>query len=130
LVVFDCGRVINPLLVEEQVRGGVVMGLGEALLEACRYDEAGQFISGTLADYLVPMATEAPDIDVAFVETPYEGSTVGAKGAGEAGTCAAPAAILNAVNDALFAVGGEAVTALPITPLAILHALGCREDAA
>jgi carbon-monoxide dehydrogenase large subunit len=126
-VVFDCGRVLNPLLVEEQVRGGVVMGLGEALLEACRYDEAGQFVSGTLVDYLVPMATEAPDIAVAFVETPYEGSNVGAKGAGEAGTCAAPAAILNAVNDALDAAGGGSVTAFPITPLAILHALGRLE---
>jgi carbon-monoxide dehydrogenase large subunit len=123
-VAFDCGRLINPLLVEEQVRGGVVMGLGQALLEACRYDDAGQFVSGTLADYLVPMATDAPDIAVAFVETPYEGSTVGAKGAGEAGTCAAPAAILNAVNDALFFAGGSAVTTLPITPLAILLALG------
>ena len=51
-MVFDCGRIINPLLVEEQVRGGVVMGLGQALLEACRYDDAGQFVSGTLADYL------------------------------------------------------------------------------
>ena len=82
------------------------MGLGQALLEACRYDDAGQFVSGTLADYLVPMAADAPDIAVTFVETPYEGSNVGAKGAGEAGTCAAPAAILNAVNDALSAAGG------------------------
>ena len=123
-VAFDCGRIINPLLVEEQVRGGVVMGLGQALLEACRYDDAGQFVSGTLADYLVPMATDAPDIAVTFVQTPYEGSNVGAKGAGEAGTCAAPAAILNAVNDALSAAGGGAVTTLPVTPLAVLLALG------
>ena len=122
-VVFDCGRALNPLLVEEQVRGGVVMGLGEALLEACTYDASGQFTGGTLTDYLIPTATDAPDIEVALVQTPYEGSVVGAKGAGEAGACAAPAAILNAVNDAL-AVRGAAVTAFPITPLAILRALG------
>jgi carbon-monoxide dehydrogenase large subunit len=125
-VVFDCGRLINPLLVEEQVRGGVVMGIGQALLEACCYDDAGQFVSGTLTDYLLPMAAEAPEIEVAFVETPYEGSVVGAKGAGEAGTCAAPAAVLNAVNDALRAAGGGAVRALPITPLAVLDALAER----
>ena len=122
-VVFDCGRVLNPLMVEEQVRGGVVMGLGEALLEACSYDEAGQFTGGTLTDYLLPTATDAPDIAVALVETPYAGSAVGAKGAGEAGACAAPAAVLNAVNDAL-AADGAAVWALPITPLAVLRALG------
>ena len=122
-VVFDCGRVLNPLLVEEQVRGGVVMGLGEALLEGCSYDDAGQFTGGTLTDYLIPTATDAPDIHVALVQTPYAGSTVGAKGAGEAGTCAAPAATLNAVNDAL-AEHDAAVFAFPITPLAILRALG------
>lgn len=125
-VAFDCGRLINPLLVEEQVRGGVVMGIGQALLEACRYDDAGQFVSGTLTDYLLPMAAESPEIEVAFVETPYEGSVVGAKGAGEAGTCAAPAAVLNAVNDALRMAGGGAVRALPITPLAVLDALAER----
>ena len=122
-VVFDCGRVLNPLMVTEQVRGGVVMGLGEALLEACTYDSTGQFTSGTLTDYLLPTATDAPDIEVALVETPYAGSAVGAKGAGEAGACAAPAAVLNAVNDAL-AADGVAVLAFPITPLAILRALG------
>jgi aerobic carbon-monoxide dehydrogenase large subunit len=119
----DCGRIINPLLVDEQIRGGVVMGLGEALLEACRYDAHGQFVSGTLTDYLVPMAYEMPDIEVAHVETPYEGSVVGAKGAGEAGTCGAPAAVLNAVNDAL-ATEGVRVARLPITPFVVLRALG------
>ncbi len=119
----DCGRLLNPLLVEGQVRGGVVQGIGEALFEACRYDESGQFLSGTLADYLLPMAGEMPDITVAHVETPYSGSVLGAKGAGEAGTAGAPAAILNAVNDAL-AQHGASVSELPITPGAILRALG------
>ncbi|UYN93533.1 MAG: xanthine dehydrogenase family protein [Enhydrobacter sp.] len=119
----DCGRIVNPLLVDEQIRGGVVMGLGEALLEACRYDAAGQQINATLADYRVPMAAEMPDIAVAHVETPYAGSVVGAKGAGEAGTCAAPAAVLNAVNDALAGAGGR-IAHLPIDPLQVLRALG------
>jgi carbon-monoxide dehydrogenase large subunit len=122
-VVDDCGRIINPLLVDEQIRGGVVMGIGEALLEVCRYDENGQITSGTLADYMVPMACEMPDISVAHVETPYAGSVLGAKGAGEAGTCGAPGAVLNAVNDAL-AVAGVRVAHLPITPVSILRALG------
>jgi aerobic carbon-monoxide dehydrogenase large subunit len=124
-MVGDCGRVLNPLLVDGQYRGGVATGIGEALLEACRYDaESGQFLSGTLADYLLPMATDIPDIALAHVETPYAGSVLGAKGAGESGTCGAPAAILNAVNDALAAAGGGAVTELPIHPLAVLRALG------
>lgn len=121
-VVDDCGRIINPLLVDEQIRGGVIMGLGEALLGACRYDANGQLVTGTLADYLVPMASEMPDIDVAHVETPYVGSVLGAKGAGEAGTCGAPAAFLNAVNDALVSTGRR-LAHLPISPVAVLAAL-------
>jgi carbon-monoxide dehydrogenase large subunit len=124
-MVGDCGRVLNPLLVDGQYRGGVATGIGEALLEACRYDaESGQFLSGTLADYLLPMATDIPDIALAHVETPYAGSVLGAKGAGESGTCGAPAAILNAVNDALVSAGARVVTDLPITPIAVLRALG------
>lgn len=120
----DCGRLINPLLVEEQMRGGVVQGIGEALFEACRYDaETGQFLSGTLADYLLPMAAEMPDIAVSHIETPYSGSVLGAKGAGEAGTAGAPAAVLNAVNDAL-AMHGASLATLPVTPVAVLRALG------
>lgn len=122
-VVEDCGRIINPLLVDEQIRGGVAQGIGAALFEACRYDDEGQFLTGTLADYLLPMAGEMPDIVVAHVETPYSGSVVGAKGAGEAGTCAAGAAVLNAVNDAL-ARRGASISETPVTPELILRALG------
>jgi aerobic carbon-monoxide dehydrogenase large subunit len=122
-VVEDCGRIINPLLVDEQIRGGVVQGIGEALYEACRYDDEGQFASGTLADYLLPMAADMPDIAIAHVETPYSGTLIGAKGAGEAGTCGAPAAILNAVNDALKPYGGR-IDALPISPVDVLRAIG------
>lgn len=128
-VVEDCGRVINPLLVDEQIRGGVVQGIGEALYEHCRYTEDGQYASGTLADYLLPMAADTPDIVIAHVETPYSGSILGAKGAGEAGTCASTAAILNAVNNVLDQFGGR-VDTLPISPVAILGALGAFEEGA
>jgi carbon-monoxide dehydrogenase large subunit len=126
-VVEDCGRVINPLLVDEQIRGGVVQGIGEALFEACRYNEDGQFTSGSLADYLLPMASEMPDIVIRHVETPYSGSVLGAKGAGEAGTCGAAAAVLNAVNDAL-ACFETRINTLPVTPPAVLRALGVIAD--
>jgi carbon-monoxide dehydrogenase large subunit len=122
-VVEDCGRVINPLLVEEQIRGGVVQGIGGALYEECLYDSRGQLLNGNLADYLVPMAAEMPDIEVAHIETLTADSALGAKGAGEAGTGGAPAAVMNAVNDAL-APFKVRVNAQPMTPARILAALG------
>jgi carbon-monoxide dehydrogenase large subunit len=119
----DCGRIINPLLVDEQVRGGVVQGIGGALFEHCTYTPEGQLTVGTMADYLVPMAAEMPDIEVGHVETPTQESLLGAKGAGEAGTAGAPAAIMNAINDALRPHGAK-VFAQPFTPERILAALG------
>jgi carbon-monoxide dehydrogenase large subunit len=119
----DCGRVINPQLADEQVRGGCVQGIGGALYEHCLYDEAGQLQNGTMADYLVPMASEMPDIDVAHIETPTSVSELGAKGVGESGTGAAPAVVMNAVNDALRPFGAR-VAAQPITPESVLIALG------
>ncbi|HZT48913.1 MAG TPA: xanthine dehydrogenase family protein molybdopterin-binding subunit [Hyphomicrobiaceae bacterium] len=121
-VVEDCGRIINPQLADEQVRGGCVQGLGGALYEHCIYDEAGQLTNGTLADYLVPMAAEMPDIEVAHVQTLSSVSELGAKGVGESGTGAAPAVVMNAINDAL-APFGACVTTQPITPEVILTAL-------
>ncbi len=122
-VVEDCGTVLNPLLVDEQIRGGVVQGLGGALFEECQYDGQGQMINASMADYLVPMAGEMPDIVVAHVCTPTAESAIGAKGAGEAGTAGAAAAVLNAVNDALAPLGAV-LTALPLTPERVLRALG------
>ncbi len=119
----DCGRVINPMLVDEQVRGGIVQGIGGALYEHCIYNEDGQLLTTTLADYLVPMAAEMPDMHVGHVETPTKESLLGAKGAGEAGTAGAPAAIMNAINDALSPLGAQ-VFAQPFTPERILKALG------
>ena len=122
-VVGDCGTIVNPLLVDEQIRGGVVQGLGGALLEECCYDTDGNMLNANLADYLVPMAVGMPDIDIAHIETPTHETELGAKGSGEAGTAGAPAALMNAVNDALSPFG-VCVTQQPITPARVLAALG------
>ena len=115
------------MLVDEQIRGGVVQGIGAALFEECAYSDDGQLQNATLADYLVPMAAEMPDIHVCHVSTPTTFSELGAKGAGEAGTAGASAAVLNAVNDALRPLGAR-LAELPITPERVLRALG-RVDA-
>jgi carbon-monoxide dehydrogenase large subunit len=120
----DCGTVINPQLVDEQIRGGVVQGIGAALYEHCIYDARGQLLNGNMADYLVPMAAEMPDIEVGHVVTPTADSELGAKGAGEAGTAGAPGAVMNAINDALRALGAKPLTDMPFTPSKILNALG------
>jgi carbon-monoxide dehydrogenase large subunit len=122
-VVEDCGRVLNPLLADEQLRGGVVQGIGAALFEECRYDEQGQHVTSTLADYLVPMAGEMPDIVIAHLHTPVTHTLLGAKGIGEAGTIGAGAAVANAVHDAL-APWGVHIASQPYTPEIILQALG------
>jgi carbon-monoxide dehydrogenase large subunit len=125
----DCGRVINPALVGGQVRGGVAQGIGGALMEHCVYDDAGQLLTTTLMDYALPAAADLPMIDVHHVETPAPNLAGGFKGAGEAGTSGAPAAVLNAVNDAL-APRGVMITAQPITAERVLTALRKgRQDA-
>ena len=122
-VVEDCGTLINPQLVDEQIRGGVVQGLGAAMYEHCIYDERGQLTNANMADYLVPMAGEMPDIDVGHVVSPTIESELGAKGAGEAGTAGAAACVANAVNDALSPFD-VTITEIPLTPRLILTALG------
>jgi len=122
-VVEDCGTIINPQLVDEQIRGGVVQGLGAALFEKCIYDERGQLTNANMADYLVPMSGEVPDIDVGHVVSPTMESELGAKGAGEAGTAGAAAAVSNAVNDALRPFN-VTITEIPLTPQVVLTALG------
>jgi carbon-monoxide dehydrogenase large subunit len=119
----DCGTIINPQLVDEQVRGGVVQGIGAALYEHCLYDDRGQLINGNMADYLVPMAAEMPDIEVGHVVSPTADSELGAKGAGEAGTAGASGAVTNAVNDALRPLGAVPITEIPIRPEHVLRAL-------
>ncbi|GAA4333977.1 xanthine dehydrogenase family protein molybdopterin-binding subunit [Pigmentiphaga soli] len=118
----DCGRVVNPLLVDEQVRGGVVQGIGAALYEECIYDAGGSLVNATLADYLVPMASEMPDIHVDHIETPEATTRLGAKGIGEAGTIGAIGALWVAVNDALKPFGAQ-IMQQPFTPERVLGAL-------
>jgi carbon-monoxide dehydrogenase large subunit len=119
----DCGTVINPQLVDEQIRGGIVQGIGGVLFEHCLYDENGQLLNGNMMDYLVPMAAETPDIDIGHVVTPTADSELGAKGAGEAGTAGAPGCVMNAINDALRPLGAAPITQMPITPERVLAAL-------
>jgi len=122
VTVEDCGPMINPALVAEQVRGAVVQGIGSTLYEHVVYDAEGQLLTRTLMDYLVPGAAEMPDIEVHHLETPSPFTLGGFKGIAEAGTAGAPGAILNAVNDAL-APFGVRLTRQPITPDLIRSAL-------
>ena len=115
IVVEDCGRIINPLIVEGQVRGGVAQGIGAALYEEVVYDDAGQLLTGSLVDYLVPTASELLPIEVHHIETPSPTTLGGFRGMGEGGTIGAPAAIANAVSDALVHLGIE-INEIPITP--------------
>lgn len=119
----DCGTVLNPQLVDEQMRGGIVHGIGPTLYEQCLYDTKGQMLNGSLVDYLVPMAPEMPDMVFGHVTTPTRETELGAKGAGEAGTAGAPAAIMNALNDALSPFNAELFD-MPFTPEKILKAMG------
>jgi carbon-monoxide dehydrogenase large subunit len=112
LVAHDCGTVINPAIVEGQVLGGTVQGLGGALLEELVYDEAGQLRTGSMMDYLTPTVGEVPDIEILHQVTPTPLNPLGVKGAGEAGTIAPAAALSNAVSDAL----GVEVHVLPMSP--------------
>jgi CO/xanthine dehydrogenase Mo-binding subunit len=122
-VVEDSGTIINPQLVDEQIRGGVVQSLGAALFEKCICDERGQLTNANMADYLVPMSGEMPDIDVGHVVPPTFETELGARGAGEAGTAGAAAVVANAVNDALRPFG-VTIAEIPLTPRVILTALG------
>jgi carbon-monoxide dehydrogenase large subunit len=97
----DFGKVINPMIVEGQVHGGLVQGIGQALTEACRYDAEGQLVSGTFMDYSIPRATDVPMFKVDTRETPCTHNPLGVKGCGEAGAIGSPAALMNAITDAL-----------------------------
>src|SRR3989440_8873067 len=115
VVAHDCGTVINPLIVEGQVHGGVAQGVGGALFEEMAYDEAGQLLSGTLMDYAVPRADDLPSIDCVHLEYPSTRNPLGAKGLGEGGAISPPAAIANAIDDALAPLGVR-LTATPALP--------------
>jgi carbon-monoxide dehydrogenase large subunit len=124
VVAHDCGKVINPVIVEGQVHGGVAQGVGGALFEEMVYDESGQLLTGSLMDYLVPTAMEVPAIETVHLEFPSPRNPLGIKGLGEGGAISPPAAIANAVEDALEPFGVR-VHATPLGPdrvLALLRA--------
>jgi carbon-monoxide dehydrogenase large subunit len=122
LVVEDCGTMINPAIVEGQVRGGVAQGIGGVLYEHAAYDDQGAFLATTLHEYLVPTASEIPTIDIDHLETPSM-DPVNFRGVGEGGALCAPATVANAVADAL-APFGSRITEQPLTPTAILKLMG------
>ncbi|HEU5321367.1 MAG TPA: xanthine dehydrogenase family protein molybdopterin-binding subunit [Methylomirabilota bacterium] len=129
VVAHDCGKVINPLIVEGQVHGGVAQGVGGALFEEMAYDETGQLLTGTLMDYLVPSATDLPPIETVHLECPSPRNPLGVKGLGEGGAISPPAAIANAVEDAL-APFGVRVTQTPLGPARVLALLAAARAAA
>ncbi len=122
LVAHDCGKVINPVIVEGQIHGGVAQGVGGALLEEMVYDEQGQLLTGTFMDYLVPTAMELPPIETVHLEYPSPRNPLGLKGIGEGGAISPPAAIANAVEDALSPFGAR-VTRTPLGPSVVLGLL-------
>jgi carbon-monoxide dehydrogenase large subunit len=122
VIVEDGGVLINPMVVDGQVFGGAAQGIGTALYEAMPYSEDGQPLASTLADYLLPGATEVPAIRIEHMETPAPYTEFGQKGIGESGAIGSPAAIANAVNDALRPFGVQ-VDQLPISPRVIVEAM-------
>jgi carbon-monoxide dehydrogenase large subunit len=111
----DAGNIINPMIARAQIVGGLAQGIGGTLFEELRYDSEGQLVTGSFADYLIPRATDVPEAKIGFIETPSPYNPLGAKGLGESGTVGAPAALCNAVEDALRPFGIQ-VNATPLTP--------------
>lgn len=122
VVVEDGGTLVNPLIVDGQVLGGVAQGIGTALYEEMPFDPDGQPLAATLADYLLPGTTEVPDVRLEHMETPSPWTTFGQKGIGESGAIGPPAAIVNAINDALASLGAE-VMDLPASPSRVIAAI-------
>jgi carbon-monoxide dehydrogenase large subunit len=128
VIVEDGGTLLNPMIVDGQVLGGLAQGIGTALYEEMPYDGEGQPLAGTLADYLLPGTTDVPDVRLEHMETPSPWTTFGQKGIGESGAIGPPGAIINAINDALSAIGAE-VTDLPATPQRVLAAIQAARQA-
>jgi aerobic carbon-monoxide dehydrogenase large subunit len=115
----DFGVVINPMIVEGQVHGGIAQGVGQALLENTAYNTDGQLVTGSFMDYTMPRADNLPSFTVGTTETKCPGNPLGIKGCGEAGAIAAPAAVINAITDAI----GSEDLAMPATPQAVWAAI-------
>src|SRR5262249_58201283 len=125
----DCGKVINPLMVDGQVQGGIVQSIGQALYEEVVYDDQGQLVSGTLMDYAVPKAAHVPWMELDRTETPTDVNPMGVKGVGEAGTIGATPAIVAAVVDALSPFGVRHLD-MPIKPEAGWPIIGQKSGGA
>ncbi len=125
----DYGRLINPLLTQGQVQGGVAQGIGQALLEHTVYEAAsGQLLSGSLMDYAIPRADDLPDFDITLAEVPTAANPLGVKGSGQAGCIAAPQTIMNAILDALGPLGIEHID-MPATPERLWRAIRAARHA-
>jgi carbon-monoxide dehydrogenase large subunit len=129
VAVDDCGKVINPMIVDGQLHGGIAQGVGQALWEGAVYDENGQLLTGTLMDYALPKADFLPSIETARTETPSPVNPLGVKGIGEAGTIASTAAVVNAVMDALAPFGIKHID-MPLTPERVWRAIHQNEKGA
>jgi len=119
LAIDDCGTVINPMIVEGQVHGGVAQGVGQAMIENAIYDKEGQLVSGSFMDYAMPRAENFPTLKVGTTTTKCPSNQLGIKGCGEAGAIAAPAAVINAITDAI----GTEDLAMPATAPAVWAAI-------
>ena len=126
VIVEDGGTLVNPMVVDGQIIGGTAQGIGTALYEEMPYDIQGQPLASTLADYMLPGATEMPPLRIEHMQTPSPYTRFGQKGLGEGGAIAPPAAIVNAINDALAPLGVE-LTETPATPRRILAAIEAAE---
>jgi carbon-monoxide dehydrogenase large subunit len=130
VVVHDCGRMINPMMIEGQVHGGVVHGIGMTFYEWMKYDADGQPLTVTFADYLLPTSDSVPIIEIHHMESPTPLNPLGVKGAAESGTIGAPPAIVSAIEDALRPLHIR-ITDLPVTPerlLALIRAAQHNDD--
>ncbi|HTQ43738.1 MAG TPA: xanthine dehydrogenase family protein molybdopterin-binding subunit [Polyangiaceae bacterium] len=125
VAVDDFGKIINPMIVEGQVHGGLAQGIGQALTEGCHYDDSGQLVTGSFMDYCLPRASDLPSYQVDTRETPCSHNPLGVKGCGEAGAIGAPAAFMNAITDAL----GVKDMPMPATPLAVWQTLKNKKAA-
>jgi len=126
VAVDDFGKIINPMIVEGQVHGGLAQGIGQALTENCRYDETGQLVTGSFMDYAIPRADDLPSFEIDTRETPCTHNPLGVKGCGEAGAIGSPAALINAITDAL----GVKDIPMPATPQVVWQTLQQTRKAA
>jgi carbon-monoxide dehydrogenase large subunit len=128
VAVDDCGKAVIPMLIDGQVHGGVVHGIGQALYERVHYNDDGQLVTGTFVDYALATAAELPSFETDRTETPSPVNSMGVKGVGEAGTIAASAAVTNAVIDALRPLGVDYMN-MPLSPMRVWKAIHDSEGA-